>query len=824
MAVSIPLQFLADFQKSGKEIEKFSKQSAKSIGKIESGLGNLAKGALAAGAAYFTARGLISGIKAVTQAAATQEAAVNDLNTALATAGDFSQEASDDLQAFASELQNTTTVGDETTLKMLALAKTFGVTNDGAKDLVRAATELSAATGKSLESSVTNLGKTFAGLTGELGESLPALRGLSAESLKAGGAVQLVLDRFSGSAAGKLNTFEGATTALGNAFGDLQENIGKAITNSPEVIKFVNVLRGLFIELGAAVGEGDGGIFGGLVNSIVSLTTRLIPAFLRGLRPLGAAIQTIGELAAQAGIGVIEAYRGFFNAFDVFIVSIQLGLEALLNKLASFLSVVGANGLASKLRRLGQSVRESINENLDQLDVRDETVDRLGVKIAGASVGFTDALDKAISKSDQISRAVEEQVRKGVQRGGGIVNLPGGGGGGNESLGPGEIKDKSGFFKEREDNQKKLAEEAAATQSAIQGGLQSLGTVLQNIQKGADGAADAVIEVSKVVADQLLPGLGAVIGPLLNFAKDPEAFRGFFESFIEALPEVIKVLGQGLGDVIQILADNADEIILAVIENIPEVIESLIRATPKIAAALLRSLPAIVKGFGGLISELFKLVVKLFEEGAGELGVAFEQAITQPIAQLGTSLNNIAINFVTVFREKLDFFFEFVGQFFADLGTKILNIPLKLAEGVLTAFETLGTTLASGLNNALSNAFNFDGFGDKFVNAIKEPFTKLIDSFDPTKGVKSAGSKVQSGFQKAGDFIGLDGSPGFGLAGPANGGDIINGTSQGDVLLAAILRELKLIRESGGRVSFADQRRADELLSLNRQNQRTSAA
>ena len=47
------------------------------------------------------------------------------MNQQLKNTGDYSEAASQDMQKFASELQEVTTVGDEATLGLVALAKNF---------------------------------------------------------------------------------------------------------------------------------------------------------------------------------------------------------------------------------------------------------------------------------------------------------------------------------------------------------------------------------------------------------------------------------------------------------------------------------------------------------------------------------------------------------------------------------------------------------------------------------------------------------------------------------------------------------------------------
>jgi len=172
-----------------------------------------------------------------------QADALNQLNTALALAGDFSQAASKDLQDFAIQLQKTTVISDETTLQMLALSKSFGVSNKQAKELVTAAANLSAVTGKDLRTSVEQLGGSLSGNLGLLGRTAPALRGLSKEALAAGGAIQFVNERFGGAAEAQAQTFSGAITQLKNQFGDLLEVVGDIVTKSPvlvEVFKFIS--------------------------------------------------------------------------------------------------------------------------------------------------------------------------------------------------------------------------------------------------------------------------------------------------------------------------------------------------------------------------------------------------------------------------------------------------------------------------------------------------------------------------------------------------------------------------------------------------------
>lgn len=230
-------------KKSGKAAKKGFRSKFKGFdtSKLSASLVNVAKNAALAGgaiAAVFTAKSI--------QLASEQEDAIKRMNTSLATAGDYSKEASADIQAFASELQKSTRFGDEAILNQIALAKSFGATNEQAKDIARTAADLSEAMGIDLESATRNVAKTLGGLAGELGETIPALKSFTQEQLKAGAGLKIIAEQFGGTAQQQVKTFGGAMAQLSNTFGDLLEEFGFMIIKSPAVIKTIGVLNEAF--------------------------------------------------------------------------------------------------------------------------------------------------------------------------------------------------------------------------------------------------------------------------------------------------------------------------------------------------------------------------------------------------------------------------------------------------------------------------------------------------------------------------------------------------------------------------------------------------
>lgn len=305
-----------------KNVEALAASSGKKAGSsFEKGFGSSVKEGFSRISGTFVALAAAGaaalGGKAAIEAASRQQEAINQLNQSLKSAGTFSEEASRSIQQFASDLQATTTIGDETTLELVALARNFARTNDEATKLTKAAVELSAATGLSLESSLKNLGKTFSGLTGELGESLPGIRNLSKEALQSGEALDFVLQRFGGSAAAQVNTFSGAIDQASNLFGDLLETIGQLIIESPAVvntIKFVsNEIQNAISSIQEFGQSGDQA--GSLIQTFISVGQSIVQFVIAPLELLGNAVSTVFagiKLTLQTFVAIAGQVLGGF--------------------------------------------------------------------------------------------------------------------------------------------------------------------------------------------------------------------------------------------------------------------------------------------------------------------------------------------------------------------------------------------------------------------------------------------------------------------------------------------------------------------------------
>ena len=236
-------------QASDEAFKEVEKSSAGFAGSFKSLAGAVTLGNLAAQGISAVAGSIKDFVFESVAAAQEQENALNNLAQALRATGDFSQAAVDDFSAFASELQRASVYGDEVVIQQIAIAKSFGATNQQAKDLVQAAANLSATFGGDLESNVEKLGKALNGNVGKLGQYIPELKNLTKEQLNSGKAAEIINEKFTGAAAAQLDTYSGKVIALKNAYSDLQEEIGATITTSSTASGTTGILTKLFQEL-----------------------------------------------------------------------------------------------------------------------------------------------------------------------------------------------------------------------------------------------------------------------------------------------------------------------------------------------------------------------------------------------------------------------------------------------------------------------------------------------------------------------------------------------------------------------------------------------
>ena len=226
---------------AGKSIDNAGKKSKT----LNTNLGGIGKGAIAAAGAV---AGVAVAVKKTVDALNECEAAYKvqrNAEIALQQAAKNNPYLNDEsvynLRNFASELQSMSNIGDEQSLQVMAQLAAMGRTEEQIQAIMKAAADMSAVTGNSIQNVAVQLNKTYSGLAGELGEANSAIRGLSKEELEAGKAIDIIAQQYKGQAAAMADN----TVQLANAWGDFKENIGRGWSKVTQPVKqfFLDVLN-----------------------------------------------------------------------------------------------------------------------------------------------------------------------------------------------------------------------------------------------------------------------------------------------------------------------------------------------------------------------------------------------------------------------------------------------------------------------------------------------------------------------------------------------------------------------------------------------------
>lgn len=191
-----------------------------------------------------------------------------------------------DVQQFASGMQQLTGINDEAIVSTVGLLKRFGAQDDQIKSLTATIADFSRGSGISMEHAGTAVGHALIGNT-------RMLRNMGIEFKSTGDRakdfvkIQETLNNiYGGSAKAFRNTLPGSIEALSNAFGDLFEAIGSKLATV--VVPIVNALTDVVnffanniilftTAVGALAGFVLGGPMGALIGAVAGLGVGLLP-------------------------------------------------------------------------------------------------------------------------------------------------------------------------------------------------------------------------------------------------------------------------------------------------------------------------------------------------------------------------------------------------------------------------------------------------------------------------------------------------------------------------------------------------------------------
>jgi hypothetical protein len=377
--------------------------AAKDHAKGLSGLGNamgtniatMAKYTIGIYGAFQAFSALKSGIEGSIKDAIAAEHADRQLAFALDAAGQAGGNAQAKINAFATTLQKTIGISDETSKAIIAMGLNAGLTAEQAKRLEKAALDLSAATGRDLESSAQALIKSLSGVKDRTLATVQGFRDLTEEQLRSGEGIDLVATRYAGAAERMANSTEGMAIRVKESLGELREAFGASI------------LTGI---------EGITGKLGGFQDIIDRLTTS-IKAFTSVMGAMNTAMQNLPGIGGffQREAGPLAGPVGLLSG-----VSTRPGQTASVESGKPFGSIAhtGIDALDAAAAKAGGSVGQMADALKGLKDSLSDSTQELAVqqaRLAVAQGGGAEAIAKLAAALNAGKSATELELEAKIK-------------------------------------------------------------------------------------------------------------------------------------------------------------------------------------------------------------------------------------------------------------------------------------------------------------------------------------------------------------------------------------------------------------------------
>jgi Prophage tail length tape measure protein len=392
------------------------------------------KGAFAGLATAFSA-------KAIVDATIAQENALRQLEARLKSTGGVVGLTAEQITAFARDLQQVTTFGDEATIAMQNLLLTFtNIRGDVFREATVSILDMSIAMGQDLKSSAIQIGKALndpvKGLLAlsrvgvQFTDRQKAVVASLVETGKVAEAQRIILaelqTEFGGAATAAADSFGGSIARLKNAFGDLLEgdglsgartaidNLTNALSN-PAVGSAVSTLIELFATFGRAIVD-----LIAIIPELISTTVRLGDAQVSVGEVIQGAWNVITGTISAAVDRVIDALSGMAESSGDSAQSVATvwsnAAQGLINLFKLF-----ANSVIGTFLALGKSIGVVVAGIVDSVRVGFNNIVRLAEGLgrsltaaASGDFGFTD-LGNAITESFDASVGVAERTISGIK-------------------------------------------------------------------------------------------------------------------------------------------------------------------------------------------------------------------------------------------------------------------------------------------------------------------------------------------------------------------------------------------------------------------------
>lgn len=780
----IKLNILTDISNSLKNLEKFQKdaakqfdlvsksaaQSSQKVAKETSSLFDVLKnnyGKIAAGlsivAGVLAAREIISAISGFVEEASKGEQALQNLNTALAVNGDFSVEASTKLEQYAEKIEQTTKFDKDLVLSQLAVAKSYGLSNEAAQKLVDSSIELSSATGISLDSAVSKLGKTLSGNAGALARQIPALRNLSEEALKSGAAFKVVSDQFSGTAASQAQSFSGAVTILSNAFGALSGDLGDVIVQNPVVVAAINGVKDVVLGLQNQF-KGAAPAIKEFVGNMVKLAVSAIPPVIRGIQLLSLVVIDAFKAVSILGEALVSLVRAFINlgpiksiiqgVFGASINILNQFLMAMSNILKSLSSIPGGSvfkemavaidELASSINSVNgedvfnsldtslASVNEGIGAGIANANRFSDIVNQVGEFGATSFENLSESIANVDSTSSTTLKGLENLNKKGIRTlGEGIDDLA------QKSM---ELDEaiKGSFDKLKQsviDLQKEYDKQTLSRRELIEAQRKASEELASNAEKELKSqgklseAAIKQIELFRTLSEEKAKRDESKLTAVDDFvdssiAKSAVAFATPISAFIEGAKGVVSAVSGFLRAIPDFL--NSVSSLFDQITGLPEeLFNSIDKLFGSITSLLRNVLANLFKNAGKILISAFTFLLKDLPTAILEAIKELPAIIDEVLAQLPDILVSLADNLPAIIEQLVIALSEATPRIAIALVDSLIleggalriaiafsravaiELPVALAKGFLQGIQAAGETTFRALADFFSKGIKF---------------------------------------------------------------------------------------------------------------------
>lgn len=594
--------------------------------------------------------GAFSFTKAI-QAANKQEDAVNQLNIALRITGKLTQDTSDELQAFASQLQQASKFGDELILQNAALIQSLGnLEKDALKQATQAAVDLSAALGIDLTTAATLVGKAAAGEIGSFSRYGVVIQKGSTNAQTFANTLDVLNSKFGGAAKGQIETFSGATTQLSNTFGDFLEQIGFFVTKNESVIKIVKLLTTGFQALIKVLQDNE--------KAIINLTTKAIKFLVGGISSIIKGITSLSKkfLNFKADIENVFGSTSLSKIKDL-----KNEIAELQSNQASLFDSKGLTDEGKRLNRLIDQLQELKKQRKEANIERRESLD------------FFNEFEKTISEINKKVQSVETaQVKIKIDQSSVEKQAVSFSNSLSDAL---KTAFKDPFTAIFGDKKLDLSQLTAV-------GLNFGGSILQ----GAKGAQKFLTDGISSGLDLIAPGLGQAAKPIIDaFSQGPDSVKALVTDFARSLPEIAK----------------------NIILSAPAFIEALIEETPRLIESILEAIPQVVSTLA--TESVGKIVVKLVENVPKIIDALISQTprlIGSIIGQLPTLIAKLGQGIIDALKNAGQFLIEQLSDFPRLLGNAAIRAGNFLIDAIKNAFESI----TGGVGDAVSSIGDFFGF------------------------------------------------------------------------------------------------------------------